>query len=204
MRARAPRGFEAPALIQNATIVQKLQSFLGVRGRGNTPTVGDTAHPVIVIEDLSKESFLSGASSDRLAWGGVSSATANFPGISVNNPAGSNALLQVTQIRAGGAGNTQLAIIGLPGASSSPVANVTAFRDQRLTGVPIGYIGLDNFAVFPNGATVGFLRVGLTIMAVIPCNIVLPPGTGLQLQGSVAAGVIDVSFDWLEHPRVQA
>lgn len=204
MRPRAPRGFEAPALIQNAAIVQKLQSFLGIRGRGNTPTVGDTAHPVIVIEDLSKESFLSGTSSDRLAHGGVSSATANFPGISLNNPAGSNLLIQCTQIRAGANGNTQLLIIGQPGASASPVANATAYRDQRLTGVPLGYIGLDNFAVFPTGAVVGALRVGLTIMSIVPVNIVLPPGTGIQLQGSVAAGIIDVSFDWLEHPRVQA
>lgn len=206
MRIRSPR-FEGPLpLIQRGSIVTKLQAALGLKGKTAAPQLGDIVHPVVITEDLSRgESWDAGVSTDKPAGGSVlfTPTVGTWAEITLNNPAGSNIVGLVRQIRMTGSVNSTFWVSAVPVPGAVTPGPPAQFIDSRLGfAPPVLFLGNDSNAFAPAySPALAHFAVGSTIMAIYECQIVLAPGSSIRVGNSNTNTVVGIGFDWVEHAQ---
>lgn len=189
----------AQPTIQTPQIAKKLIQALDIHGKVAAPSLGDLIHPVIVVEDVSRDSWYT-LSSD-LPCGGAAE---------IGPAAGESAIVQLFN-----ASNNTIAIVDrlvfAPGGTLAAwIATETTqraaflvgqsrYRDTRLAGVPacgvcvdhpVGVPGITSPIAAVNGGTVSAQTVDL--------GYVLNPGQGISVIGITLGILSRVGFFWRE------
>jgi hypothetical protein len=186
--------------IQHGAITQDLHNALGIHGSSIAPSLGDVIHPVIVVKDLSVDSWYASGQSDKpcSAGGTLVAAAGNMPFVQLFNPH-RDLVVIVDYVMVSCTTNQQVNLFGItsPGTLSpqSP-----AHRDFRSAGQPGCQLFLDT-PVVAAPPTNQLAIVGAPVAGATQCPIrfVFGFNQGLGLTIAVAAATLNWHISWREH-----
>jgi len=210
VRPRLPRGFEPPALIQHGGITQKLIGLLGIKGKVSTPVLGDTLHPVAIVEDMSARNWFTGGD-DRPAAAAakvVGDAT-HIPIMVLLNPAGSQTAMLIEKVSIATGANVDVWLHYFPGVTPGGITQGYRFRDTRLAGLPVGQIFLSTVDYVSNAALIAAGAIPLMVgngnvsgNLTMDVGVILGAGAQLLLTADSVASTGKFTYLWRERPIV--
>ena len=195
------RGMGGSPTIQVGSVMQKLVSALGIHGKVASPTLGDLVHPVVIIEDISRDSWYAGGA-ERIAGGAAESqgAALQFAALQLLNPVGSLAVAFVDSVSIRTAVTSAFWIDGGTAQLASAVAASTRFRDTRSSGTPVMTIRSESLAALTTTGPFQTGNAGSNTTILIPTDYILQPGDAITVKMVVVAGLLGVAFKWRERP----
>jgi hypothetical protein len=187
-------------LIQRGDTQNRLTRALNIKERVAAPTLGDEVHPVIIVDDLSRETGFD-LGTELPAWGRASAgpAAGQLSHIALGNNPSSGAFIQIRRLRFNStpANNIRLGFVdwGLTGGLGS--VTTRTFRDTRLTGLPTGEILAGQLAA---GLITNVVqRYGpVTLYDILDMDILLAPGFTLVVQQETVNNTLDCNWWWVE------
>jgi hypothetical protein len=196
-------------LIQRPDLILRLQQFTGLRQAHVTPALAETIQPVIIAGDIRDEKIP--RPTTLQFWNSASAGAGGaglFARVQLRNPAGSNTLITVREMRlqgGGGAAHT-FDMILFASALDLAVASLTAGQLRA------GRLGIDPLAIRPKGivsadGNVAAAPINTVYRVKHPLDgeariddiaIVIPAGAALLVQLAEANISLSGSFAWDE------